>query len=408
MINFFRSLSYQSDVQQMHGGSIRPQFVLLLILIIAFASVSIPANAQSFTTPGAWTYTVPAGVTTIQVQVSGAGGGGGGNDGARGGNGGNGARVTAIISVTPGQVLSGTISRGGGSAFTSGNASFGYTPCSGNGAGGTGFAAGGSGAAANCPGVGFSGSGAGGGGSTSLAIDGVVFIQAGGGGGGAGAGAAGGHHGATSLNLASTLNCATSLSGGNAIVFNGDAGGGGGGGGGFTAGTGGSSTSEFIRAVAGGGGSSCYRTTAEILTIGVDATGGTGALGKISRGIIAGADGGSGSVLISLSSFDVEKTSTITGDMISGSNRKALPGATVRYCIFVRNNWAGTATNIVVTEVLPAQTSFVLNSFNKGTTCADATQNEPLATVTGNTITADVAELPVSASYALVFLVTLN
>ena len=36
------------------------------------------AQAQSFTTPGAWSYTVPAGVTLVEVKVSGGGGGGGG------------------------------------------------------------------------------------------------------------------------------------------------------------------------------------------------------------------------------------------------------------------------------------------------------------------------------------------
>lgn len=315
--------------------------------------------------------------------------------------------MTAVITVTPGRVLSGVIGRGGGSAFTSGATALGYTPCSGNGAGGPGFAAGGSGAAANCPGVEFSGSGAGGGGSTNLAIDGIVFVQAGGGGGGAGAGAAVGNPGTTNLSLTSTLNCATTATGNNATVFNGDAGGGGGGGG-FTAGTGGSSTSEVIRAVAGGGGGSCRNSSAQISSATIDATGGTGAIGKMSRGIIAGADGGSGSVTINLVPIGVQKTSAVVADEISVTNSKSLPGATLRYCIVVRNNWGGDATNVTLTDVLPAQTSFVTNSFNRGTTCSDATLSEPQASITGSKITAEVGALPESASFALVFLVTLN
>ena len=408
MTFIFHQPHYNSNAQPPRCGSARVQFWLLLIGFIAFGSFSRPANAQNFTSPGAWTYTIPAGVTRIQVQVSGAGGGGGGNDGSRGGNGGNGAKVTAVITVTPGQIISGVIGRGGGSAFTSGATALGYTPCSGNGAGGPGFAAGGTGAAANCPGAGYSGSGAGGGGSTNLAIDGIVFVQAGGGGGGAGAGAAVGNPGTTNLSLTSTLSCAITANGTNATVFSGDAGGGGGGGGGFTAGTGGSSTSEFIRAVAGGGGGSCRNSSALISSAVIDATGGTGAIGKMNRGILPGADGGAGSVMINLVPIGVQKTSAVVADEISVTNSKSLPGATLRYCIVVRNNWGGDATNVTLTDVLPAQTSFVTNSFNRGTTCSDATQSEPQASITGSTITADVGALPESASYALVFLVTLN
>ena len=54
----------------------------------------------SFTTVGAATFTVPAGVTSISVVAVGGGGGGTYN-----GLGGAGARVTSTVSVTPGQVL---------------------------------------------------------------------------------------------------------------------------------------------------------------------------------------------------------------------------------------------------------------------------------------------------------------
>ena len=410
MINFFRPFNYETHAQHMRSGTFREQRALVLVLVMAIASFSIPVNAQTFTTQGAWTYTIPAGVTRIQVRVSGAGGGGGGADNARGGNGGNGARITAIISVSPGQVLSGTIGQGGASAFTSGSTTFGYVPCTGNGAGGAGAAAGGTGAAANCAGVGFSGSGAGGRGSTNLAIDGVVFFQAGGGGGGAGGGSALGLNGGSNVTMTTTSNCSTSFSGGNATVLNNDGGdgGGGGGGGGFTAGSGGSSVNDFTSAVAGGGGGSCHFNSASISSISIAATGATGATGKTTRVTTAGARGGTGSVVISLWAVEVMKTSTVTSDAVSGSNPKALPGATMRYCIFVRNNWGGNATNLIVTDALPPQTSFVGNSFNKGTTCADATNSEPFAFLIGSDVVAFVGALPTSATYALAFQVTLN
>lgn len=159
---------------------------------------------------------------------------------------------------------------------------------------------------------------------------------------------------------------------------------------------------------AGGGGGSCHFSSAQISSISIAATGATGATGKTTRVTTAGARGGTGSVVISLWAVEVVKTSTITSDAVSGSNPKALPGATMRYCIFVRNNWGGDATNLIVTDALPAQTSFVGNSFNKGTTCADATNSEPFAFLIGSDVVAFVGALPTSATYALAFQVTLN
>ena len=85
------------------------------------ASLIVPGAAQAATTetfvdgtggvvadiPFDWT--VPAGVTSIEVVADGAGGGGGyyypGSPLDSVGTGGSGARVTATLTVTPGQVL---------------------------------------------------------------------------------------------------------------------------------------------------------------------------------------------------------------------------------------------------------------------------------------------------------------
>lgn len=238
---------------------------------------------------------------------------------------------------------------------------------------------GGNGAAAICPGFGYSGSGAGG-------------------------GSVAGQNGTTSLALTSTSSCATSLNGANATAFFGDAGGGGG----FTAGTGGSSFSDFFAAIAGGGGGSCHHNSTDISSISIAATGGTGATGKTTRAPTAGPAGSNGSVVITPGPLEVQKSSTVAADAISASNCKSLPGATIRYFIVIRNNWGGEATDVVLADSLPAQTSIVSNSFNKGTTCADATNNEPLASITGSTVTANIGPLATSASYALAFQVTLN
>ena len=107
-----------------------------------------PSSEVLFTTPGAGTWTVPAGVTSVQVELVGAGGGSGSdNAGTAGGGGGIGGGGT-----------------GGGSGSGSGTAGT---------AGGGGGGAGG--------GIGAGGGGGGGGGSF-----GGFFIGGGGGGGGAG------------------------------------------------------------------------------------------------------------------------------------------------------------------------------------------------------------------------------
>jgi hypothetical protein len=170
------------------------QVFVRFFLVLALISTDlgeVAASTTTFTTAGAYTYTVPAGVTRLQVRLAGAGGGGGGYDNAAAGAGGPGALVTLVLNVTPGQIISGTVGAGGATGWTSGTA-FG-NPCNGGGTGGAGYSAGGRGGFANCPNAsGYSGGGGGGGGSSSLLLGGVNVGQAaGGGGGGYAAGAAG-------------------------------------------------------------------------------------------------------------------------------------------------------------------------------------------------------------------------
>ncbi len=71
-------------------------------------------NSQTFTTPGDGQFTVPADVTSITVEVWGAGGGAEDANGSdsRGGGGG-GAYARSVLSVTPGQVLNLHVGSGG-------------------------------------------------------------------------------------------------------------------------------------------------------------------------------------------------------------------------------------------------------------------------------------------------------
>lgn len=106
------------------------------------------SNIQAFTTPGAFTFTVPSGVTKIRVKGWGGGGGGGGVNGVAQSSGGSaGGYFEKILTVTPGQLISGNIGTagpGGNGTPTNGTAggttTFGALSATG---GGFGFASGG-------------------------------------------------------------------------------------------------------------------------------------------------------------------------------------------------------------------------------------------------------------------------
>ncbi|MET4577215.1 hypothetical protein [Ottowia thiooxydans] len=165
------------------------------IVGLSFTPLAL-AVTQSFVTPGAHSFTVPAGVTSIQVEVAGAGGGAGSGVTVpnefgvplslvgvyTGGSGGAGARVSATIAVAPGDVINLTVadSGKGGTLHTA-------TAPAGTGAGGAGSGSGGSTANADDPADDSASlTGGGGGGASALSVSGT-FIRAGGGGGGGGA-----------------------------------------------------------------------------------------------------------------------------------------------------------------------------------------------------------------------------
>jgi hypothetical protein len=75
----------------------------------------------SFNTPGAQTWTVPAGLTSVTIKLWGGGGGSGGSGYMEGGGGGGGgAFASKVLTVTPAQVLSFTVGTGGGAGGYSG------------------------------------------------------------------------------------------------------------------------------------------------------------------------------------------------------------------------------------------------------------------------------------------------
>jgi cysteine-rich repeat protein len=195
-------------------------------------------------------FTVPLGVTSIQVKAWGAGGGGGGNDeNGPAGNGGGGAYAVKTISVIPGQIIT-TMVGGGGS---------GGLPCSTSSGGGTGGINGGANGGNAGP-SGCSGGGGAGGGFSGVYNSSTPLVIAGGGGGGGGgswnAGASAGGAGGTNGegNGGGIAGASGSTTGGKGGSYIPDGGGGGGGGGGYNGGNGGSGNPDNVVGGAGGGG----------------------------------------------------------------------------------------------------------------------------------------------------------
>ena len=94
---------------------------LFIWLLAPNSNIAGQTQTQTFTTSG--TFTVPAGVTSLIVEVWGGGGGGGfgrNTNGAAGGGGGGGGYTIATVIVTPGSVISFTVGSGGTGGTTGG------------------------------------------------------------------------------------------------------------------------------------------------------------------------------------------------------------------------------------------------------------------------------------------------
>jgi uncharacterized repeat protein (TIGR01451 family) len=113
----------------------------------------------------------------------------------------------------------------------------------------------------------------------------------------------------------------------------------------------------------------------------------------------------------------VFKSSRIVSDPVSSSNPKAIPGAIVEYCISVANAAGGaTATNINVSDVVPALTTYIASSIllnatvtspGAGQTCTGGTAGGTYTAGT-TTVAGTLANIAGGSSSALIFRVTLN
>ncbi|MBS1946123.1 MAG: T9SS type A sorting domain-containing protein [Bacteroidetes bacterium] len=175
---------------------------------MSFLSFYAIANSQTYSSAGTYTYTVPAGVTSITIYCWGAGGGSGGcvagGKDQAGGGGGGGACTKNIFTVTPGQSLTIVVGAGGtagssagtngGLGGTSSVTGIGVSITAAGGSGGNGVTTNGgagTGGAGGSTGSGYSVIYSGGNGSTGVRS--TSKEVGGAGGGGAGSGGAGGN-----------------------------------------------------------------------------------------------------------------------------------------------------------------------------------------------------------------------
>jgi uncharacterized repeat protein (TIGR01451 family) len=118
--------------------------------------------------------------------------------------------------------------------------------------------------------------------------------------------------------------------------------------------------------------------------------------------------------------LSVTKLSSVLSDGVSATNPKAIPGAVMRYCILISNSGSATSSNIVATDSIPANVTYVPGSMLSGTGCAAAAtgeddnnsggdESDPVGMdIAGTTLTGRANILGPSASFAMVFHATVN
>jgi hypothetical protein len=275
----------------------------------------IPPTSDTYNSTGTQTFTIPAGVTTVDLTVVGAGGGGGGNDSSPGAAGRPGARIAGTLAVSPGQVLTIAVGAGGGGgASDQGSAAGGRA-----GVNTLGYGGGLGGASGPVP---ISGAGGGGGAASVILLNGSPVVVAAGGGGGGGGG-----NGVPGQGV-SPGGSSGSTAGGAGTNKSGDGGGGGGGGGGYPSGGAGGSVNGGD--VGGNSGADGQNLVPGGFVLSQGAAGGVESI----RGSRAAGNGGSGRITVSYSTPPITEVVAAGGwtkiseayIKVSGSWKKIIAG----------------------------------------------------------------------------------
>lgn len=115
---------------------------------------------------------------------------------------------------------------------------------------------------------------------------------------------------------------------------------------------------------------------------------------------------------VSAALLTVTKTSRVISDPVNNTtNPKMIPGAVVEYCISVANGaGAATATNVAISDPVPANTTFVASSIMLNTTVASGVCSGGAAggSFASNTVSGTLSDVPASTTRGLRFQVTIN
>lgn len=115
------------------------------------------------------------------------------------------------------------------------------------------------------------------------------------------------------------------------------------------------------------------------------------------------------------SGLAVVKTVEVISDGVSLADPKAIPGATIRYCILTTNIGQTTTQSIVATDLLPEDVTYVAGSMSSGTSCAGAVtpedddaagadESDPFGiSIAGTTITGIATSLAPGSAFAVAF-----
>ena len=80
---------------------------------------------------------------------------------------------------------------------------------------------------------------------------------------------------------------------------------------------------------------------------------------------------------VATAAISLSKTSSAVSDPINGTtNPKMIPGGIVRYCLLVSNAGPMSASNIILTDSIPANLTYQPGSMKSGASCATATTGE--------------------------------
>ncbi len=130
---------------------------------------------------------------------------------------------------------------------------------------------------------------------------------------------------------------------------------------------------------------------------------------------VVGGNGGTGNATstyrVSNAVVNIAKTSAIISDPYTapGGTPQAIPGAVIRYTLTVTVAGTNTAKNIVLSDPIPANTTYVPNSTKlDGVAQADATVYTPPAGANPGKITINLGNMTSANTHTVVFDVTIN